>query len=293
MVSVEVRGHARNMTDGKAGLKRNQLRKGVLGLGPIPDAGPCSAGQQPPHSGLHFSDFHQSEPLLIRFPPEILKQILGYLEAIWLFQVEAAYAMIGELLSFENSNRLWYDAVPDALLVEPEKFQDEALVKDWMLAYCKAERSEVTLPLSWVCRFDVRDPALTRSRKEILSDIKYHYKASWSTRFVVPALTNLSELASHFSFSYDIKHPADRRFYPTMPTRVRVMALGGPFQPWLDYRQELAGQLHSGTRCIICFEIVGLSWPFKKMWGMNWCVYCYHHYMLSKLNSFWPRLSLD
>jgi hypothetical protein len=139
---------ARSVADGRAGLSNSQLQRGALGVDPPWDAERYSAGRQPPHSGLHFSEFHQSEPLLLRFPTEILKRIFGYLEATWLFQVEAAYAMIAELLSFENSNRLWYDEIPDALLANPENFQDEALVKDRMLAHCKVERSDVTAPLS-------------------------------------------------------------------------------------------------------------------------------------------------
>jgi hypothetical protein len=84
----------------------------------------------------------------------------------------------------------------------------------------------------------------------------------------------------NLDFMYDIKHPLDRRFYPTTPTRVRVMALGGPFQPWLDYQQELAGHLHYGMRCCICLEVVGKCRNYKQIWGMNWCTKCYGHYML-------------
>jgi hypothetical protein len=97
----------------------------------------------------------------------------------------------------------------------------------------------------------------------------------------VPALENLSELSLNLDFPFDIAHPIDRRFYPTMPTRARVMALGGPFQPWLDYRQELAGHLHYGMRCFICYEVVGHFRHYKQIWGSIWCMQCYELYMLS------------
>lgn len=109
---------------------------------------PWSAGHQPPFSGLHFSHWHSSGSTLLQFPPEILKQIVGYLEPIWLFQVAAAYPQIHELLGFETANRIWYDAIPAALFPEPENFQDEALVKDRMLAYSKGAEVDATLQLS-------------------------------------------------------------------------------------------------------------------------------------------------
>lgn len=92
---------------------------------------------------------------------------------------------------------------------------------------------------------------------------------------------NLSELSLTLDFPFDVAHPRDRRFYPTTPTRIRVMALGGPFQPWLDYRQELAGHLHYGVRCLICFEVTGKYRQYKQIWGLTWCIDCYDLYVLS------------
>lgn len=91
----------------------------------------------------------------------------------------------------------------------------------------------------------------------------------------------MSELSLSLDFDIGIAHPRDQRFYPTTPTRIRLMALGGPFQPWLDYRRELAGHLHCGMRCYICFELAGKYRQYKRIWGMIWCIDCYNHYMLS------------
>ncbi len=88
--------------------------------------------------------------MLVQYPAEILKHILAYLEPIWLFQVAAAYPRINDLLDFENSNRIWYDAIPAALFLEPENFQDEVLVKDRMLAFSKGDKTAKTLQLSQV-----------------------------------------------------------------------------------------------------------------------------------------------
>lgn len=86
--------------------------------------------------------------MLLQFPGEILKDILSHLEAIWLFQLAAAYPKINDLLGFETSNRIWYDAIPAALFLEPEAFQDEKLVEDRMLRHAEGLEMDSTLELS-------------------------------------------------------------------------------------------------------------------------------------------------
>jgi hypothetical protein len=122
------------------------MRRGVLHIDLAPRPHPCAAGYQPPSSGHHFSRY--AGPVLLQFPAEILKEIVEYLEPIWLFQVAATYPKINELLGFEISNRIWYDAIPTALYLEPENFQDEVLVKDRLLAYSRGDKIDTTLQLS-------------------------------------------------------------------------------------------------------------------------------------------------
>ena len=248
---------------------------------------PFRAGTQPPNSGLHFSHHRAAEPMLLHFPAEILQIVLGLLEPIWLFQVAAAYPQIDSLLGFEKSNKIWYNATPAALFLEPENFQDEMLVEDRMSAYSTRNEPDATLQLSYVSVVHVstKQLQLIDGRNKPFSDDAFFYNALHSSRFVVPAITNLSELSRNLDFSFDIVHPQDRRFYPTTPTRVRVMALGGPFQPWLDYRQELAGHLHYGVRCFICFEVAGRYRQYRQYWGMIWCSTCYDLYMLGMASS--------
>ena len=63
------------------------------------------------------------------------------------------------------------------------------------------------------------------------------------------------------------------------------MALGGPFQPWFDYRREMAGHLHYGMRCIVCFQLIGKIRLWRKIGGNAWCLHCFTDYTLSKLFS--------
>lgn len=122
------------------------MRRGVLHTNLAPRPNPCVAGYQPPFSGHHFSRY--AGPVLLQFPAEILKNILAFLEPIWIFQAAAAYPGLDKLLGFEVSNRIWYDAIPAALFLEPESFQDEVLVKDRTSAYSPGDEIDTTLQLS-------------------------------------------------------------------------------------------------------------------------------------------------
>lgn len=134
------------MSKASLGFTRDQMRRGVLNIDLTPRPHPCAAGHQPPSSGRHFS--RRAGPMLLQFPAEILKNILAHLEPIWLFQVAAAYPRIDDLLEIGVSNRIWYDAIPAALFLEPENFQDEELVKDRMAACSDGDESDTTLQLS-------------------------------------------------------------------------------------------------------------------------------------------------
>jgi hypothetical protein len=126
-------------------VSRSQMRRGVLHVDLTERPQPSRAGYQPPLSGLHFSHQLPFVPILLQFPLEILVYILGYLEPLWLFQVSAAFSDLHELLGFEHSNKLWYDAVPPALFLEPEHFQNEMLVEDRMAAYSARNEVDGTL----------------------------------------------------------------------------------------------------------------------------------------------------
>lgn len=63
------------------------------------------------------------------------------------------------------------------------------------------------------------------------------------------------------------------------------MALGGPYQPWLDYRREITGHLHYNMRCCICLELTGRYRCYKEIWGLKWCIKCFDLYMLSMLSA--------
>ena len=122
------------------------MRRGVLhvSLAPSPDS--STAVYQPPSSRGHLS--RPDGPVLLRFPAEVLKNILEYLEPIWLIQVAAAYPDINKVLGFQQSNRIWYDALPAALFLEPESFQDEVLVENRKMAYISGDGTDTTLQLS-------------------------------------------------------------------------------------------------------------------------------------------------
>lgn len=108
------------LTKTALGENRARLKGGILQADFVPRPLPQEKYAHVTGFGLHF---YPRLPMLLQFPPEILKLILSYLEPIWLFQVEEAYAEIKELSLALNS--VWYNSLPAALYLVPEHFQDE------------------------------------------------------------------------------------------------------------------------------------------------------------------------
>lgn len=106
---------------------------------------------------------------------------------------------------------------------------------------------------------------------------------------VIPKINNMSELCMHVEWSCDLKHPTDTRYYPLIPSgkdsfRIRNLALGGPFQPEIDYRRELAGWLHYGRRCQICAQPLHPNYrPHRIDFGVLFCHVCHNDYTLGRL----------
>jgi hypothetical protein len=126
-------------------------------------------------------------------------------------------------------------------------------------------------------------------RPSLLPDTRYFWDQSGFQQglIVLPKINNMSELSMNVEWSCDLKHPTDTRYYPLIPTgqdsfRVRNLALGGPFQPEIDYRRELGGWLHYGRRCQICAESFHQTFrPHQIDFGVLFCRRCHDEYTLS------------
>jgi hypothetical protein len=105
---------------------------------------------------------------------------------------------------------------------------------------------------------------------------------------VLPQINNMSALSMNVEWSCNLQHPTDTRYYPLIRTgkgsfRVRNLALGGPFQPEIDYRRELAGWLHYGRRCQICALPFHSAYrPYHIDFGVLFCRACHNEYTLSR-----------
>ncbi len=125
------------------------MRRGVLRVSLTPSPDTSTAACQPPSSGGHFS--RPDGLVLLQLPVEVLKNILEYLEPIWLIQVAAAYPVINKVLGFQQSNRVWYDALPASLYLEPESFQDEMLVENRKSVYSGGDGTDRQIRLKGSC----------------------------------------------------------------------------------------------------------------------------------------------
>lgn len=97
----------------------------------------------------------------------------------------------------------------------------------------------------------------------------------------------MSELSLDVDWSCDLKHPYNKSNLALVATgndlfRLRNLALGGQFQPEIDYRQEIAGCLHYQKRCQICAETVDSHLrPFTRDFDILFCKSCHDDYTLS------------
>ena len=132
----------------------------------------------------------------------------------------------------------------------------------------------------------------SRNRPSQLSDTRYYWaqSVSESQLITLPNITDMTELSMNVQWNFDINHPRHDSNYPLIPTRsgsfrVRNLALGGPFQPEIDYRKEIAGALHYQKRCQICAAPIGGALrPFRKDFDVLFCRWCQQKYTLSKPN---------
>src|SRR5690349_10060871 len=100
-----------------------------------------------------------------------------------------------------------------------------------------------------------RKTDLNRSSPLLLENVYCFSKFGTMSNLIrLPRLDGLSELSAEVEWSCDIRHTTNREHYPVIyfesrPPRLRNLAIGGPFQPSVNYRRELLGHLHYRKRC--------------------------------------------
>lgn len=213
-------------------------------------------------------------PITTQLPPEILLKVLGHLDPIWLFQAEAACSHIRSFLQSPASNKIWYNALPAALLAQPEYFQSEREVA--------LVQNNQNLEVYSVSAIDASSAHF--NSKVQVDDIAVNYPAANgfnSSYFTLPALTEVSGLAAEVYDNTGVHHP-ERKYlnqYPfiksrSYPIRKRTLALGGPFDISISYRRELLGHLLHDGRCYICYESFN-DWRSRvQRFGMPFCESC-------------------
>lgn len=119
-------------------------------------------------------------------------------------------------------------------------------------------------------------------------------------KIILPRIDRLSKLSQNREPQFSNLHPRNDNYYPiiigsSLPTRARVLALGGPYEQAISYRREHAGNLQSGYRCYLCLEIFtterdNILGGFREeayVWGMRWCGNCLQKWTVD------PQMILD
>ena len=187
--------------------------------------------------------------MLLQLPPNLLNQVLSYLDPIWLFQLELTCTCLASHLRGTFANQVWYTIIPSPLLTTPEHFQDEKVLVMTLKALVATEGYRSTFKLT----------SSEDNVKELDGEVRsLPAFRSPDSLVVLPKLGNLSAL-SHDTELYDTQHLTTSAYYPLLRSpsgmiRKRNLAIGGLYQPELSYRRELLGHLHHKQRCWLCFE---------------------------------------
>ena len=125
-------------------------------------------------------------------------------------------------------------------------------------------------------------------RKLPVGNTIYYWNAIHEKFASVPGLTGMSHNSTHIRAKTEVTHlqgPNSTRpqEYPLMNNRFRVLAIGGIYRPYINYRHEVEGHMHYGKRCYICLELLKLSYrPWKTTFDMILCQPCANEWLLSK-----------
>ncbi|KAK4944906.1 hypothetical protein LTR10_015825 [Elasticomyces elasticus] len=249
-----------------------ELHKGALKSNFLPGPGRhrLPAGYQPNFG----SDINPNMAVLPQFPMEVLIKICAYLDPIWVFQLELTCTTMARRLRSREGNRLWYNSIPPTLKAMPELFQHE-------------EAFAQRLPNA-PFEFDSQpNPA----------GVQVAYATPWThggldssinTLVNLPALRSVNVTAPLYIYMQHLKGtdriPLLHYAVSDTPvgTRVRTLAIGGPYQVNFNYRRELLGYLLLTRRCNICLEapiVSGTPIQPHEAWhtfgGVELCSLCY------------------
>ncbi|KPI41240.1 uncharacterized protein AB675_7840 [Cyphellophora attinorum] len=212
--------------------------------------------------GRHFDPDRGS--ILEQFDKEILRIILGHVDAVWLFQLEKAIPKMCRYLTGAESNLDWYNAIPAPLLLEPGATSQNRKI---------VSKSAALLHL-WM-----RQMIMSRETSSLIMLGGYDRAPN---KYMLPRLDNISMLAEENNkiMTRYVAHPrGDDLQYPLIRLdkatfRTRVLAVGGPYDENLSYRRELLGNMLSSGRCCLCLEAMGPNFG-GEAFKLQFCTKCW------------------
>ncbi|MCJ1442040.1 MAG: hypothetical protein MMC23_002532 [Stictis urceolatum] len=248
-------------------------------------------------------------------PCAVFVKIVSYLEPIWLYNLSHTNGHMRRMLSFEEGgNRIWYDAMPQGIWHEKEKFQDEIELEDLALSHYEAGTLNADYRL-WihavVHRREVEEfVSMQRLHMNIFFPhqpwLPYRGAAIGSPSFYQAPGQLMSTHANRLAYqhaSYDgagdhhgaVNASLDH-FQPViLPSskslRPMIKTLGSPYQHLFNYKREILERIKHRTRrdkihkirCQVCLRKNSDMFHFysKQHWGVIWCPTCFDEYTIS------------
>ncbi|KAI1609666.1 hypothetical protein EDD36DRAFT_468580 [Exophiala viscosa] len=253
-------------------LTVKEMRKGPLKSNFLrgPARHHLPAGYQPNFG----SGMNPNIAVLPQFPMEVLIKICAYLDPIWVFQLELTCTTMARRLRSREANQLWYSSIPPTLKAMPELFQHES-------AFAQRHPN---------APFDFASRPIPAGQQVAYANPWTHggLDNSINTFVNLPALRSVNVTSPLYIYMQHLKGTdriplLDYAVSETpVGTRVRTLAIGGPYQINFNYRRELLGYLLLTRRCSICLEapiVSGTPIQPHDAWqtfaGVELCSLCY------------------
>ncbi|KAI9845561.1 MAG: hypothetical protein M1837_004658 [Sclerophora amabilis] len=220
---------------------------------------------------------------LLAMPPEIVQQISSKLPAVWLVCFSNTCKTVYDLLSHEKANKIWYDAMPPSIWIQPEAFQIEEELKRIVLAVeaKRASRPASSELLTWFDQQDLNSLASAAPTQLGLAPAEGYLSGSGSTtngghKEIVYASRPLlsSPSSAQGELREDVKWHHSRGF---------KKVLGSVYDPNFNYKREVAGRIHCWGRCsnCLCEKDSDGSTRVYSYWGLTWCSDCFKAHSVS------------
>ncbi|KAI9778693.1 MAG: hypothetical protein M1839_007924 [Geoglossum umbratile] len=212
---------------------------------------------------------------------ELLAEIGSYLPAFWLLQLCSTCRAMNDLFGFKRNNVIWYNALPPALWLTGERFQNEEELKVHILAkQFPSSMMRVWFPFHYLYELSpLADPKATAVAVPPHSGA--FLSAGFSAMPQIPYTGTKWALYHPPSGSVQAHAYVGKASEPDfVASRACKTLLGSKYDSNFNYRREIIGTLAELNVCFVCFRTRNTDGsPVRaSSWKLRLCDTCWEAY---------------